>query len=84
MSTGPAFRNEYEEELLAALGTFVDHVEEINLMLAEVLLRTGSGHERVLDENFVKETCITYQEAVRIYEKFCREAREKWNFPSKG
>jgi hypothetical protein len=80
----PAFRNEYEAELLAALETFIDHVEEVNLMLAEVLLRTNSSEMRLMDENFTEETAISYQKALRMYEVFCREARVKWNLPSKS
>jgi hypothetical protein len=81
--TGPAFRNEYETELLAALESFIEHVEEINLLLAEVILRTHSGNLCVLNADFTSETLISYQSATRIYEKFCREARAKWNLPTK-
>lgn len=81
MSTGPAFRNEYEKELLAALESFIEHVEEMNLMLAEVILRTHSENLCLLNENFTSETPISYQSAAKIYEKFCREARVKWNLP---
>jgi hypothetical protein len=83
MPTGPAFRNEYEQELLAALETFIEHVEEVDLLLAEALLRTNSSEMRVLDEDFTRESPITYLEVVKMYEKFCREARVKWNLPRK-
>ena len=81
MTTGPAFRNEYETELLAALQTFIEHVEEGNLMLAEVLLRTHSLNLHVLAEDFESELPITYRKAQQVYESFCREARVKWNLP---
>ena len=72
-----------DAELLAALGDFIDHVEEMSLMLAEVLLRTHGSELRVLSEDFASESPITYLEALRCYEKLCREARVKWNLPSK-
>jgi hypothetical protein len=83
VTTGPAFRNEYETELLAALESFIEHVEELNLLLAEVVLRTHSENLCVLNDDFTSETLISYRSAGKIYEKFCREARVKWNLPSR-
>jgi hypothetical protein len=73
-----------DAELLAALGDFIDHVEEVNLMVAELLLRTRGSELRVLSEDFASESPVTYLEALRCYEKLCREARVKWNLPPRA
>ena len=53
-------------------------------MFAEVLLRTNSSEMKMLSDDFESESRITYLEALRVYEKLCREARVKWNLPSKA
>ena len=74
------YRNGYERELRAALKEFIEHVEEQNVLIAEVFVSHGYNPE-VLDELCEEFSGRKLQEFVQMYEKFAKDARVKWNLP---
>jgi hypothetical protein len=62
------------------LRDFIDHVEEQNVLMAEVFLTHGYDPV-LLDELCEKYSGFHLRDAVQLYERVAKEAREKWKFP---
>src|SRR5947208_14132824 len=62
------------KETRKALKTFIEYVEEQNLLMAEVFLANVYNAD-TLDQLFVKQCGHSVQEFVWMYEIYCREAR---------
>ena len=67
-------------ELQRDLKGFIDHVEEQNVLMAELYLSHGYNPE-ILDELCENHSGHKLQEFVHVYERLAREARAKWKFP---
>ena len=71
------------KETRKALKTFIEYVEEQNLLMAEVFLANVYNAD-TLDQLFEKQCGHRVQEFVRMYENLCREARIRWGFPKEN
>jgi len=78
-----ALDKELLKETRKALKTFIEYVEEQNLLMAEVFLANVYNAD-TLDQLFEKQCGHRVQEFVRMYENLCREARIRWGFPKEN